>query len=112
MIIGNFTYAKARDTYAGWIDTLTASVQGVNFRPTGKHDGKTPDYRVEVQTPGGAAELGAAWKRTGESGDYLSVKLDDPALAQPVNCALVASEGQGFILVWSRDGGSRKAKAA
>jgi uncharacterized protein (DUF736 family) len=42
--------------------------------------------------------------------DYLSVKLDDPALPPPVNCAMVEStDGEGFILVWSRD--SRKAKA-
>jgi uncharacterized protein (DUF736 family) len=48
--------------------------------------------------------------RSKEGVDYLSVKLDDPMLAAAVNCALMAStEGEGFILVWSRD--SRKAKA-
>jgi uncharacterized protein (DUF736 family) len=45
-----------------------------------------------------------------KAGITLSVKLDDPALTQAVNCALVeASDREGFILVWSRD--SRKAKA-
>jgi Protein of unknown function (DUF736) len=49
-------------------------------------------------------------KRSEEGRDYLSVKLDDPALTQPLNCALVEpSDSEGFILVWSRD--SRKAKA-
>jgi len=42
----------------------------------------------------------------------LSVRLDDPALPTPINCALVASADhtEGFILIWSRD--SRKAKTA
>jgi uncharacterized protein (DUF736 family) len=53
----------------------------------------------------GNVELGAAWKKRSEEGrDYLSVKLDDPSLAQPINCALVeSSDSEGFILVWSRD---------
>jgi uncharacterized protein (DUF736 family) len=53
----------------------------------------------------GSVELGAAWKKRSEEGrDYLSVKLDDPSLVQPLNCALVeASDSEGFILVWSRD---------
>jgi uncharacterized protein (DUF736 family) len=37
-------------------------------------------------------EFGAAWKKRSKEGrDYLSVKLDDPALTQPINCSLVAS---------------------
>ena len=39
-----------------------------------------------------------------------TVRLDDPALAKAVNCAVVKSrESEGFILVWSRD--IRKGKA-
>jgi uncharacterized protein (DUF736 family) len=60
----------------------------------------------------GDVELGAAWKKRSEEGRYyLSVKLDDPALPQPINCAMVESGDKPdvFILVWSRD--SRRAKA-
>ena len=44
--------------------------------------------------------------------EYLSVTLADPALTQPVNCALLESDdgGSPYILIWSRD--SRKAKTA
>jgi uncharacterized protein (DUF736 family) len=113
MIIGNFTYNPARDSYTGFIDTLTVSRPAVTFRPTGAKDGKAPGYRVEVSTRDGLVELGAAWQKRSEEGrDYLSVKLDDPALATPINCALVgAGEAEGFNLVWSRDSG-RRAKAA
>ena len=66
---------------------------------------KAPSYRVVGPSKTGNVELGAAWKKRSEEGrDYLSVKLDDPSLAQPINCALVeSSDSEGFILVWSRD---------
>jgi uncharacterized protein (DUF736 family) len=113
MIIGNFTHSKARDTFTGAIETLTVPAREVTFQPNDKGGEKAPDYRVLGKTGMGSVELGAAWKRSGENGEYLSVKLDDPALAQSINCALVGGEGKdGFILVWSRDNGGRKAKAA
>lgn len=80
MIIGNFTYIPAKDTYAGEI------------------------YRVVVEGASGAIELGAAWKRVSEAGrEFLSVSLDDPALGRPLNAALMPSEkGDDAILIWSR----------
>ena len=48
--------------------------------------------------------------RSEEGREYLSVRLDDPSLTQPLNCALVEQgEDEGFILVWSRE--ARKAMA-
>src|SRR5208282_6370819 len=46
MIIGNFTYNKAKDTYTGEIKTLTLHRGNVAFRPTGGKKAKGPDYRV------------------------------------------------------------------
>jgi hypothetical protein len=44
-----------------------------------------------------------------EGRDYLSVKLDYPALTQAVNCALVeSSDREGFILVWGRATAARR----
>jgi uncharacterized protein (DUF736 family) len=111
MILGNFTYDRTQDSYTGAIGTLTTSHASVTFRPTGKNDGKAPEYRIEAKTKSATIELGAAWKRTGENGEYLSVKLDDPTLQLPIRGALTGGEGGNFILVWTRDNGSRK-KAA
>jgi uncharacterized protein (DUF736 family) len=112
MIIGNFTYMKGPDTYVGELATLTVAARKVVFQPNEAKTDKAPSYRVIGPSKTGDIELGAAWKKRSEDGrDYLSVKLDDPALPTPINCGLVASADQteGFILVWSRD--SRKAKA-
>jgi len=109
MIIGNFTYTTARDSYTGEIGTFTGPARKAVFQPSEAKTDKAPHYRVIGQSKAGDVELGAAWKKRSDEGrEYLSVKLDDPALAQPVNCALVASANstEKFILVWSRD--SRK----
>ena len=107
MIIGNFTYDGAKDSYAGDIQTLTLLRNKVTFRPvTGKSD-KGPDYRVVVEGRAATVELGAAWKRTSEAGrEFLSVTLDDPTLDRPLSVALMPSEkGDSAILVWSRSNG-------
>ena len=46
MIIGNFTYNKAKDTYTGEIKTLTLHRSKVVFRPAEGKNAKGPDYRV------------------------------------------------------------------
>ena len=61
-----------------------------------------PDFRVVA----GAAEIGAAWRRTRKGTDepYLSVKLDDPALPQPIWGALLEATDDGPArLIWRRD---------
>ena len=113
MIIGNLSYDKTGDTYTGELASLTVATRKVVFQPSKATGEKAPAYRVVSQSKAGDIELGAAWKkRTEEGRDYLSVKLDDPALGQPFNCALMASKDntEKFILLWSRD--TRKAKAA
>ena len=116
MIIGNFTYDPARDTLHGRArDPRRSRARTLVFQPNEGRDDKAPsettESRIVSPAKGGDIELGAAWKKRSEEGrDYLSVKLDDPALTQPLNCALVeSSDSEGFILVWSRD--SRKSKA-
>src|SRR5271154_2415705 len=105
MIIGNFKHDKAQDTYTGELATLTVAARKVVFQPSEARGDKAPSYRVVGPSKTGNVELGAAWKKRSEEGrDYLSVKLDDPSLAQPINCALVeSSDSEGLILVWSRD---------
>ena len=108
MIIGNFTHDPARNTYTGELSTLTVQSRALVFQPNepkGDKARRQPHYRVVSPAKGGDVELGAAWrKHTDEGKEYLSVTLADPAVAQPLNCALVAAgetAEEGFILVWS-----------
>jgi uncharacterized protein (DUF736 family) len=78
MIIGNFKYDPAKDSYAGEIKTLTLLRGKVHFRPAESKSDKAPHYRVVVEGQPGSVELGAAWKRRSEAGrEFLSVRLDD-----------------------------------
>jgi uncharacterized protein (DUF736 family) len=106
MIIGNFTCNEARDTYTGELSTLTVAARKVVFRPIEAKGEKAPSHRIVSASKAGDVELGAAWKKRSEEGRYyLSVKLDDPSLPQPINCAMVEAGDKpyAFILVWSRD---------
>jgi len=108
MIIGNFTYNHESDRYSGEIKTLTLHHKSVSLQPVESKQGNGPDYRVLAD---GLFELGAAWKRTSKAGSlFLSVTLDDPALARPVSAAMMHEGVTGAILVWSRSK-KRKAKA-
>ena len=63
-----------------------------------------PDYRVHHGNDDGP-EIGAGWKRTGEkAGDYVSLQIDDPTLAQPIRANLFQSDrGQIHLeLHWNR----------
>ncbi|MBV9825369.1 MAG: DUF736 domain-containing protein [Alphaproteobacteria bacterium] len=116
MIIGNFTYNQARDIYTGELSTLTVTARPLVFQPNeakGDKAKRQPHYRIVSPAQGGDVEIGAAWKKHSDEGrEYLSVTLADPALPQPINCAMVASSEsiEAFILVWSRE--TRKAKTA
>ena len=94
--IGYFT-KKDGDTYEGFIETRLWH-DSATMRPVGKSSGKAPDYRVFA----GRCEIGAAWKKTSDAGaSYLSVSIDDPSFAAPINCRL--HEGpQGWDLIWTR----------
>lgn len=114
MIIGNFKYDTQADTYAGDVTTLTFQRLNVEFRPTEKSAEREPDYRIVAETGFGTVEFGAAWKRTSEKGqDFLSVSIDDPALAGSLNAALFPSDEDGIsVLIWSRPKAKPETKPA
>jgi uncharacterized protein (DUF736 family) len=99
-VIGTFSAIK--DGYAGTIRMLTVATK-VRLVANDRKDGDgTPDFRIFA----GAAEIGAAWRRTrkGSEETYLSVKLDDPALPQPIWGALLEATEDGTArLIWRRD---------
>jgi uncharacterized protein (DUF736 family) len=99
-IIG--TFSAAQDGYAGTIKTMTLTVR-VRFVANDRKDSDgAPDFRIFA----GSTEIGAAWRKTRQGSDetYLRVKLDDPALPQPIWGALLESGNDGVVrLIWSRD---------
>jgi uncharacterized protein (DUF736 family) len=100
MIMGRFQ--KEGSGFFGSIDTLTIQLNPVRL----KYRNKGADYAVLGPDEG---ELGAAWRKSGEFGDYLSVKLDCPSLIAPINATMTLKEaGDGFYLLrWQRRGEGR-----
>lgn len=99
-VIGTFSAVK--DGYAGTIRTLTVNAKVRLVANDRKEGGGGPDFRVM----NGPTEIGAAWRRTkhGTEESYLRVKLDDPALPQPIWGALFEATDDGVVrLVWRRE---------
>ncbi len=99
-VIGTFSAIK--DGYAGTIRTLTVATKVRLVANDHKEGEGAPDFRIFA----GASEIGAAWRRTrkGSEETYLSVKLDDPALPQPIWGALLEATEDGTArLIWRRD---------
>lgn len=106
-IIGTFTPTKDGG-WAGTIRTLTIEVKA-RFVPNDNRDSeRAPEFRIFA----GRSELGAAWRErtNGENPrEYLSVRLDDPGLPEPISAAMFeATDGRTAQLVWNR----RKAEGA
>ena len=94
--IGTFT--KNGDGYNGILQTLSFNVK-VKIVAVPKESDSAPDYRVTA----GAMEIGAGWKRQSAANKpYISVKLDDPSFAAPVNARLVDTDNGTALLYWSR----------
>jgi uncharacterized protein (DUF736 family) len=96
------TFAAVKDGYAGTIRTLTMHAKVRLVANDRKDGGGGPDFRVM----NGPMEIGVAWRRTkqGTEESYLRVKLDDPALPQPIWGALFESTDDGIVrLVWRRE---------
>jgi len=66
MIIGNFEYNKAQDTYTGEIATISGATHKVMFKPSEATGDKVPQYRVIGSSKTGDVEFGAAWKKRTE----------------------------------------------
>lgn len=100
-IIGTFTPGK-NGGWEGTIRTLTIDVKARLVPNDNQDSERAPAFRVFA----GRSELGAAWReRSGGENprDYLSVRLDDPSLSEPISAALFeAADGKEAQLIWSR----------
>src|SRR4051794_4747264 len=93
MIIGKFQ--KEEKAFVGNILGFSVTAP-VRISTT---DLKGIDYTVTTY----GLDLGVAWKKKSAKGnDYLSIKLDNPFLPAPVNCALV-KQTEGYALIWERE---------
>ena len=96
------TFCKAGNHYTGSLQTLTVNVT-LTIVPVERTSDQAPDFRIH----NGSTEYGAAWKRTNDAGrDFLSIKLDDPALPAPIFASLFADDdADTYKLLWSRPKG-------
>ncbi len=99
MIIGTFTQNQDNG-FHGDIDTAGLHLRGVVFEAMEKG----ADYALSAEIDGKAFEIGAAWKKSGEYGEYLSVMIDSPALSQRINATfnLKPSNLGTYALRWER----------
>ena len=102
MKIGTFT--QQEQGYTGSIRTAGLAVADVTFSPVPAKLGSGPDFVIlGAADDGERFEIGAAWAKTSKKDKpYLSVKLDSPALAAPINCALTRQADGSHALVWNR----------
>lgn len=90
--------------FVGRVHTLTI-YRELAIVPAEQSDAENaPDYRIHHGAEDGP-EIGAGWKRTGErAGDYVSLLIDDPALAQPIRANLFQNgdDKASWSLHWNR----------
>lgn len=90
-------FRREGDGFSGRLATLALAVD-LRLVPADKFSSKAPDYQAMV----GDDEVGVGWKLSDASGALLSLKLDDPTWAEPINARLMAAEDGTFPLVWIR----------
>ena len=91
-------FQRTDDGYAGAIRTLVLNAE-VRISAVARSNDKAPDHRVFV----GDLECGAAWSMVDDrGGGLLNVKLDDPALHEPIYARLIQAQDEAFLLLWTR----------
>jgi uncharacterized protein (DUF736 family) len=103
MIIGKYT--QQGEIYAGNLYGIGFAIPHVVVSPVSAKQGKGPDFVVfgAPHEDDPETELGAAWVKTSKAGKtYLSVKLDSPVLATPINGALTRQQDSSYALMWNR----------
>jgi uncharacterized protein (DUF736 family) len=95
VILGPFT--KDSDDLTGSIKTLAIRLDPVRF----KHRDKGANYVILGPDE---CELGVAWLKSGDFGDYLSVRLDCPTLPAAINATMkLTPTADGlYLLRWQR----------
>ena len=99
MIIGKFD--KDGDGFYGKISTMTLSI-ACSIKPAKRKNDTSPTHRVFTKS-GSGLDIGAGWQSTSQNGnEYISIKLDCPALPAPVQANLIEKDDK-YLLMWDRD---------
>jgi len=99
MIIGKFD--KDGDGYYGKISTMLMDMPA-SIKPAKRTSDNAPTHRVFSKSKSGI-DIGAGWEQTSKHGNpYISVKLDCPTLAAPLQCNLIEKDDK-FLLLWDRE---------
>jgi uncharacterized protein (DUF736 family) len=108
---------RADGSYLGQMSMKSYS-GAVFFQPLSKTNPNAPDFRIIGQADhGGRFEMGAAWIKTRKDGqgDYVSVAIDFPELADRIYATLGVMAGQDdddvFAIIWNRPARSGGAAA-
>ncbi|HTT82015.1 MAG TPA: DUF736 domain-containing protein [Rhizomicrobium sp.] len=104
MIIGSFT-EEGDGSYRGSISCFGLYVEDVTLAAVMPKRGDGPDFVVfSHDAADSQVEIGGAWNRVSEKKGraYLSLKLDGPTLAAPINCALTRQPDGSYALLWNR----------
>lgn len=105
-LIGQFT--RDDTGFIGHFETLLLHQDIIIISAEPSDAENAPQYRVHVfdgMNNEAGPEIGAGWKRTGEkAGEYVSLVIDDPALAQPIRANLFQSgdDKSSWVLNWNR----------
>jgi uncharacterized protein (DUF736 family) len=92
------TLKTTKNGYTGELRTLTVRSKIEITQIEKRVSDKSPSHRVTAN----GTEIGAAWTKQAKSGNqYLSVRIDDPALSNPIFAAVVQTKS-GPALVWGR----------
>jgi uncharacterized protein (DUF736 family) len=102
MVIGQFY--NSNGGYVGELHTLTMNHGNVRIVPVVDEPANRPHFRIWSSVElGQPVEIGAAWRKTGADGEFLSVVLDGPELSEPIHALLVSGEDREMELIWRRD---------
>lgn len=103
--------------FSGRIRSLTVklSVEMEPIRPSDKRGADSPDFTVYARDAGDLIPIGSAWKKESDRGRevvrFLSITLDDPSFAAPLNVAAFPEDHDPaqWRIVWNRPRQMREA---
>ena len=99
--IGTFTATP--DGFEGRLKTLTIDRPLTLVAADPGDTENAPDYRIMAGEGVETYEVGAGWKHVGDrAGSFVTLLIDDPALAGPLRANLFSSDDQSHVLIWSR----------
>lgn len=101
--------ANGSDELTGYIATLTLNAEIVCVSTGKAGSGNMPSHRIFARKANDQdVEIGAAWEKvtrdsTNEEMRFLSINLDDPSFANPINVAAFPTRNPGeYAITWRR----------